>query len=79
MKALHNVNTMKRETTVFTKVNIHLFISLGIIHKVTLGVTCYLYKWSDGTRLSKTKGAREPCSHAMGHIQGYKLSRYLLA
>jgi hypothetical protein len=28
------------------KVNIHLFISLVIIHKVTLWVTCHLYTWS---------------------------------
>jgi hypothetical protein len=28
------------------KVNNHLFISLVIIHKVTLWVTCHLYKWS---------------------------------
>jgi hypothetical protein len=27
----------------------------------------------------KKKGVREPCSHAMGHIQSYKLSSYLLA
>jgi hypothetical protein len=70
---------MERETTVFTQVNIHLFISLGNVHRVTLGVTCRLYKWSDGTRLTKTKWAREPCSHVAGHIQGYKLSSYLLA
>jgi hypothetical protein len=70
---------MKRETTVFTRVNIHLIISLGNVHMVTLGVTCHLYKWSDGTRLTKTKCAREPCSHAAGRIQGYKLSSYLLA
>jgi hypothetical protein len=27
----------------------------------------------------KQKGQREPCSHATGHIRGYKLSSYLLA
>jgi hypothetical protein len=27
----------------------------------------------------KTKWAREFCSHVVGHIQGYKLSSYLLA
>jgi hypothetical protein len=30
----------------------------------------------NGTRLSKTKWAREPCSHAAGHIRGYKLYNY---
>jgi hypothetical protein len=50
-------NIMKKETSVFTRVNIHLFISLDNIHRVTLGVTCHLYKWSDGTYLTKTKWA----------------------
>jgi hypothetical protein len=33
----------------------------------------------DGTRLTKTKGQREPCPHATGYIQGYKLPCYSLA
>jgi hypothetical protein len=47
---------MKRETTVFTRVNIHLFIKLGYTHRFTLGITCHLYKWLDGTRLKKQNG-----------------------
>jgi hypothetical protein len=38
-----------------------------------------LYKWWKITLLSKTKGAREPCSHATGYIRDYKLSSYMLA
>jgi hypothetical protein len=33
----------------------------------------------DGTHLSKTKWEREPYSHTVGHILGYKLPSYLLA
>jgi hypothetical protein len=38
-----------------------------------------LYTWWKITHLSKTKGAREHCTHATYYIQGYKLSSYLQA
>jgi hypothetical protein len=38
-----------------------------------------LYKWLNITFISRTKGARELCSHAMCYIQGYKLSSYLFS
>jgi hypothetical protein len=46
MKALHKVNIMKGRQLYLQKVNIHLFINLIIIHKVTLWVTNHLYKRS---------------------------------
>jgi hypothetical protein len=79
MKALHNVNTMKREQLYLEKVNIHLFIYMVIIRSVTSQLHAICISGRNGSCLSKTKWAREPCSHTVGHIRGYKISRYLLA
>jgi hypothetical protein len=80
MKALHKVSIMKRVTTIFTKSK-HPFIHKLGYHTQGLHYRLHVICTSgqDGTRLSKTKWAREPCSHAVGHIRGYKLSSYLLA
>jgi hypothetical protein len=37
------------------KLNIHLFINGVIVHKVTSGFTCHLYKWSRWNPLIKNK------------------------
>jgi hypothetical protein len=76
MKALHKVNITKRETTLFTKVNIHLFINLVIIHKVSLWVTRHLYKWSRWNPPIKNKmGTRTLFSRCGSHprLQAIKL------
>jgi hypothetical protein len=77
MKVLHKVNITKRETTVFTKVNIHLFVNLVIIHKkVLLWVTRHLYKWSRWNLPIKNKmGTRTLFSHRGSHprLQAIKL------
>jgi hypothetical protein len=70
MKALHKVNLTKRETTVFTKVNIHLFINLVIIHKVSFWVTPHLYKWSRWNPPIKNKmGTRTLFSRRGSHLR----------
>jgi hypothetical protein len=79
MKDLHNVSTMEREQLYSQKVNIHLFINLVIIQSVTSGLHAIYTSGQNESRLSKTKWAQEPCSHTVGHIRGYELSRYLLA
>jgi hypothetical protein len=80
MNALHKVNTMKRETIAFIKSK-HPFIHKLGYHTqgYIMGYMSFVQSGQDGTRPSKTKWAREPCSHAAGHIRGYKLSSYLLA
>jgi hypothetical protein len=80
MKASHKVNIMKSETTIFTKTK-HPFI-----HKLGYHTQGYIMGYLSFVQVikmepgyQKSKWAREPCSHVAGHIQGYKLSRYLLA
>jgi hypothetical protein len=64
MKVLHKVNIMKGRQLYLQKVNIHLFINLIIIHKVTLWVTCHLYKWLRWNPPIKNKmGMRTLFSH----------------
>jgi hypothetical protein len=70
---------MKRETTVFTKSK-HPFI-----HKLGYHTQGYIMGYSSFVQVvkmepayQKIKCAREPCSHVVGHIRGYKLSSYLL-
>jgi hypothetical protein len=61
---------MKMETTIFTKVNIHLFINMVIIHKVTLWVTCHLYNWSRWNPPIKNKmGTRTLFSRHGSHLR----------
>jgi hypothetical protein len=79
MKALHKVNTIKRETIVFTKGK-HPFI-----HKLGYHTQCYIKSYMSFVQVAKMepayqkiKWAREPCSHTVGHNRGYKLSSYLL-
>jgi hypothetical protein len=58
------------------KVNIHLFISLVTIHKVTLCVTCHFYKWSRWNPPIKNKmGTRTLFSRRGSHprLQAIKL------
>jgi hypothetical protein len=61
------------------KANIHLFISLVIIQRLHQVLHVICTSGQNKTRLSKTKWAREPCSHAADYIRGYKLTSYLLA
>jgi hypothetical protein len=42
------------------------------------GFTTHVASGKDETHVIKTKGQREPCPHATGSIQGYKLPRYLV-
>jgi hypothetical protein len=60
----------KSDNCIYQKINICLFINGVIIHKVTSGVTCHLYKWSRWNLPIKNKmGTRNLFSRRGLHLR----------
>jgi hypothetical protein len=69
---------MKFLTIAFTKVT-SIFIHHLSSYKIYKRCHMTFVQVAEHNPPTKTKGAREPCSHTTGYIPGYKLSSYLLA